>query len=189
MRTGGGILVALIAGATVGGCASAPAAEARPAHWDRPTSDLATLTLDPRTVRFVRTPGDMSAELAIGSLFVRHADRDAYDDALGLLVVVEGDAATLVRNGPARIRLEIDQGTFEADATPRGVLRSGDQRSSFLVAIPPDLLRALIEARTVRGRIGPDMAFVLPPENRVIFRDFLARLPADAFGGSPASGR
>ncbi len=191
-RASGAPLGALVlAGVVAVGCASAPTPshEARPPHWNRPAEDLTTLTLDPTVVRFIRTPGDVPAELAIGGIFVRNAAGGRVRDALGLVVVVDGEAASRIANEEALLHLELDHHVFDGPATPRGVLRSTDGRASFLVEVDRSMVETLIEARTVRGRIGSTVAFVLPAGNRAAFREFLALLPSDAFATTRASRR
>lgn len=179
----------------LGGCAtSATPAPQHPdgigeARWVETRTDVRTLLVSPRRVAEVARPGEDAAELAIGSFFARYESDRGPVDQLALMIVLRGETATRVLASGRSLLLEIDGEFFQGEPGLGNNSVSWDPsdggRATLAIPISPEVLRALSDAESVRGRIGAYGAFDFPNRTRARLADLLRGLPEDFSATTP----
>ena len=183
-------LPACLMAASMVACATSPATHSVPpepasaeARWvEGPEAGIQTLLLSPTSVTSFETSGDGEVEVSVGAFYTRWEQRGATMDQLALLVQLEGDDLALLERAAGDIRLIMDGELYQGHPveSPSGRFReprAGRHRLSVAVPICSENLRTLIEARDVRGQLGPSPVFRIPVTDRRRMETVLRHVP------------
>jgi len=150
--------------------------------------------LDPLRVGRTPTLDAGSVTLAMGALYVSRPDGPESFHTLALVLTTVNPEDDPLLEDDQQLLLDIDGTRLESSPGPRGHTYRTESTApgleeTVMVPLSPEQMRALADARVVRGRLGPWFSFVLPTPHRRALRALLDELPDGVgFNEAPRTG-
>jgi hypothetical protein len=156
-------------------------------HWvNGPQAGISSLVMQPMPLGSISTiEGDGEALVSMGAFFTQWLNADSRLDQLALMVQVVGDDPEAGLGQARELLLEADGelfsgsptesvNSYRVDETPMGT------RVTLVIAVDPDCLQRLIDAKSVHGILGDWEPFEVPPIVRAGFDELLASIPSNS---------